>query len=348
MANERVRVGIVGAGANTRARHIPGFRAIDGVEIVGVVNRTPESTKRAAREFDIPRTFEKWQDLVADDEIDAVMIGTWPNLHCEVTCAALDAGKHVLTEARMARNLEEARQMVAAAQQHPELVTQIVPSPFGLTCGPFVEALVRDRFLGELREVVVLGADDIFWDYSSPLHWRQDREISGLNVLALGILHESVLRWTPPPVRVFAQSTIFEPQRPNLNTSEYADVTVPDSVQVVTQLEGGARGLYHISGITLFGPGKQIHLYGSRGTIRVEFEPEERVLVGHHGDATLRPVDIPEDQTGRWRVEEEFIGAIRGEEPVKLTDFSTGERYMQFVEAVARSSETGAAVDLPL
>ncbi|MBX3437088.1 MAG: Gfo/Idh/MocA family oxidoreductase [Planctomycetaceae bacterium] len=348
MSKPKVRIGIVGAGANTRARHIPGFRAIDAVEIVSVANRTPESTRRVAREFGIPKTFDRWQDLIADDQIDAVMVGTWPNLHCEVTCAALAAGKHVLTEARMARDLAEARQMVDAAGQHPELVAQIVPSPFGLTCGPFVERLIRDRFLGELRELVVLGADDVFWDYSSPLHWRQDRAISGLNVLALGILHETALRWSPPPVRVFAQATLFEPQRPNLQTSEYSDATVPDSVQILTQLEGGGRGIYHVSGITLFGPGKQIHLYGSRGTIRVEFEPEERVLVGHHGDATLRPVVLPEAETGRWRVEEEFINAIRGEEQVSLTTFAMGERYMQFIEAVARSSASDAAVDLPL
>lgn len=348
MSKQKIRIGIVGAGANTRARHIPGFREIDGVELVAVANRTPESTRRVSREFDIPRTFTRWEDLVADDEIDAVVIGTWPNLHCAVTCAALATGKHVLTEARMARNLAEARTMLAAAQAHPELVAQIVPSPFGLTCGPFVEKLIRDRFLGELRELVVFGADDVFWDYSSPLHWRQDREISGLNVLALGILHETALRWAPPPVRVFAQTTIFEPQRPNLQTSEYSEVTVPDSVQVVTQMEGGARGMYHISGVALFGPGKQIHLYGSRGTVHIEFEPEERVLVGHHGDATLRPVVIPEEFTGTWRVEEEFIGAIRGEESVRLTDFARGELYMQFVEAVSRSAELGAAVDLPL
>ncbi len=348
MAKQKVRIGIVGAGANTRARHIPGFRAIEDVEIVSVANRTPESSKRVSREFDISNTFDDWRELVADDRIDAVMIGTWPDLHCEVTCAALAAGKHVLCEARMARNLEEARKMKAASEAHPELVAQIVPSPFGLACGPFVKSLIRDRFVGELRELVVLGADDIFWDYSSPLHWRQDQQISGQNILALGILHETALRWTPPPVRVFAQSTIFEPERPNLQTSEYSAVSVPDSVQIVTQLEGGARGMYHISGITLFGPGKQIHLYGSRGTIRVEFEPEERVLVGHHGDATMRPVEIPEEQTGRWRVEEEFVAAIRQEEPVTLTDFATGETYMQFVEAVARSSASGVPVELPL
>ncbi len=346
MSAQRVRVGIVGAGANTRTRHIPGFQAIDGVEITGVCNRTPESTKRVAREFKIARQYDDWQQLIAADDVDAVMIGTWPNLHCEITCAALEAGKHVLTEARMARNLDEAKQMLAASKAHPDLIAQIVPSPYGLTCGPMIKQLIRDLFLGDLRELIVLGADDVFWDYSVPMHWRQDREMSGLNVLAMGILHETVLRWVPPPVRVFAQSTTFEPQRPNLQTSEYSEVTVPDSVQVVTELEGGGRGMYHISGISLFGPGKQIHLYGSRGTIKVEFEPEERVFAGHHGDATLKALEIPQEVAGRWRVEEEFIAAIRGEGKVELTGFAAGVKYMEFVEAVARSSEQGVPVTL--
>ena len=255
MSEQPVRVGIVGAGANTRARHIPGFRAIDGVTITGVCNRTPESTKRVAREFQIPQQYADWKELIAADDVDAVMIGTWPNMHCEITCAALEAGKHVLTEARMARNLDEAKQMLAASEAHADRVAQIVPSPYGLTCGPFVEQLIGDMFIGELRELVVLGADDVFWDYSIPLHWRQDREISGLNVLAMGILHETALRWAPPPTRVFAQSKTFEPQRPNLQTSEYSDVTVPDSVQIVTELKGGGRGMYHMSGVALFGPG---------------------------------------------------------------------------------------------
>ena len=69
--------------------------------------------------------------------------------------------------------------------------------------------------------------------------------------------------------RVFAQSNCFEPQRPIPNAAGMVEVTVPDSVQIVTMIDGGARGLYHISGITLYGPEKQIHLYGSRGTINL-------------------------------------------------------------------------------
>ena len=105
MAVEKIRIGIIGAGANTRLRHIPGFRELENVEIVGVVNRTPQSTARVAQDFEIPRQFSDWRQLVESPDIDAVMIGAWPNLHAGATVAALEAGKHVLCEARMARNL---------------------------------------------------------------------------------------------------------------------------------------------------------------------------------------------------------------------------------------------------
>jgi len=348
MAADRIRIGIVGAGANTRLRHLPGFRAIPGVEAVGVANRTPASTARVAQEFGIPKQFADWRSLVESKDIDAVMIGTWPNLHCEVTLAALAAGKHVLTEARMARDLTEARKMLAAAKAHPKLVTQVVPSPFGLQCGAAVKRLLDSHYLGSLREVVVIGADDQFWDYSKPLHWRQNPEISGKNVLTLGILHETVSRWVPSVEQVFAQSTVFEALRPVPEEARNVEVTIPDSVHIVARLEGGARSIYHMSGVALFGPGKQIHLYGSRGTIRVHFGDRERVMIGHSGESAMHEAEIPKELESRWRVEEEFVNAIRGVEPVKLNDFETGVRYMEFTEAVARSAEKNAPVSLPL
>src|SRR5204862_3607041 len=147
-----LRIGLVGAGANTRSRHIPGLRAIADVDIVAVCNRRPESTAAAAREFGIARTFERWEDLVADEGIDAVVIGTWPYLHCPITLAALEAGKHVLCEARMAMNAAEAHEMLKAAQANPNLVAQLVPSPFGLKGDALVQELIAGGFLGEVRE----------------------------------------------------------------------------------------------------------------------------------------------------------------------------------------------------
>ena len=60
--------------------------------------------------------------------------------------------------------------------------------------------------------------------------------------------------------------------------------------------------------------------------------------------ATPEPVEIPAGERGAWRVEEAFIGAIRGVEPVTLNDFATGVAYMAFTDAVHASAETGARV----
>ena len=344
-----IRVGLIGAGNNTKARHIPGLQAIEGVQIVGIANSSEESTNAVADEFDIPQRFATWQELIASSEIDAVVIGTWPNLHCEITCAALEAGKHVLTEARMARDLAEAKQMLDTSRRKPELIAQVVPSPFGLVSRQAVTGLIKGHFLGDLREVVVLGANDQFWDYSVPIHPRQDAEVSGKNILALGILHETLMRWVPDPVQVFAQTELFEPTRPAPEESEFVEVTVPDSVQILAELKGGVRCMYHLSGVILFGPGMQIHLYGSRGTIKIEFvDGVEKVWHGRAGDESLQLLEIPDEELGAWRVEQDFIEAIRGEKKVELTDFKTGVKYMEFVEAVSRSDEANAPVTLPL
>ncbi len=345
-----VRIGLIGAGRNTCLKHIPGFREIADVELVSVCNSRPESTAQVAAKFQIPRTAETWQQVVDDPEVDAVVIGTWPNLHCEIACAALEAGKHVLTEARMARDLNEARQMQACAEKHSDQVAMVVPSPLGLRHGDYIRELIDHRFLGELREVVVAGADDSFWDTSQFLHPRQDETLSGTHVLSLGILHETLSRWIPRTSRVMAQATLFEPERPVEGEPELAKVTVPDHLAVLTQIEGGARGIYHISAVTMFGPGHHIHLYGSEGAIKIQFDPKsdcETVQCGRLGDDQLTDLELKPEQLGRWQVEADFIAAIRGEQPVKINDFRTALEYMAFTEAVHESWTAGKAVDVP-
>jgi predicted dehydrogenase len=335
---KKLRIGIVGLGANTRSRHVPGLRACEGVEIAGVCNRSPESTAAAAAEFGIERTYSDWRQLIAAPDLDAVVIGTWPYLHCPITLAALAAGKHVLTEARMAMDAQQARQMLDASRQHPGLVTQIVPSPLGLRAHAHVRQLLAEGYLGQLREVVVLGVNSAVADAATPFHWRQDASLSGLNMLALGILHETLIRWIPDPIAVKAQTQIFTPERLD-NQGRSRRVDTPDSVQVLTELPGGARGIYHLSGAVHFGPGMQIHLYGSEGTLKYDLGPADCLYGARHEEPALRPIEIPLDQQGGWRVEKEFVQAIRGEGIVEMTDFATGVRYMEFTEAVATSAK---------
>ena len=341
-----LRIGVVGLGGNTRLRHVPGLVACPDVRIDAVANRRPESTAAVAREFGIPRTYEHWQELVADPALDAVVIGTWPYLHAPITVAALAAGKHVLCEARMAMYVAEARQMLAASRARPDLVCQIVPSPLGLAVDRTVRDLLAGGYLGKLREAVIISTTDAFADAESPLHWRQVAELSGVNMLTLGIAQEALARWVAQPVRVLAQVTAFTPDRLDPATGVRRKVGTPDSVQVLATLADGARAIYHVSGVTRFGPGAQIHLYGSEGTLKIELMPNERILGARRGDAELREIVVPPEKLGGWRVEADFVDSIRLRKPVEFTSFPAGLRYMEFTEAVARSAATGAAVSI--
>jgi predicted dehydrogenase len=347
MSSGELKIGIIGAGQISRKRHLPGFAAIPGVRVVGVCNLRRESTTRVAREFNIPKVYGSWETLVEDDEIEAVVIGTWPYLHCPATLAALGAGKHVLTQARMAMNAREAQRMLDSALEHPTLTTMIVPSPYGLTGDAFVRSLIEGGYVGTIREIHVHGFSGELADPATPLGWRQMTKYSGFNMLTLGILYETALRWTPPANRVSAFASRQIPNRLDPETGKEVKVGSPDSVQVLTSHEGGAVGSYRLSGVVWHDSRMGIAIYGSEGTLIYDLGRDE-IIGGRRKDAGLQVLPVPEKLRGGWRVEADFIAAIHQVRPVTHTDFATGVRYMQFTEAVARSSRHQHPVLLPL
>ncbi len=337
-----IRIGIVGAGGNTRSRHIPGLKAQKGVEIVSVCNRSPESTERVAREFSIPRTYRSWQDLVESSEIDAVVIGTWPYLHCPVTLAALDCNLHVLTEARMAMNAQEAHLMHEESLEHPNLVTQIVPAPFTLRVDRTVQKLLTEGYLGEIYAISLVANASVFADLNSLLHWRQDRDLSGLNVLTLGIWYESLHRWVGEATRVTAMTRVMVKTR-NSTEGELRAISVPDHVDALAEMACGAQAHFQMSTVTGLARGPEVWIYGREATLLYD-AGKDKLFGGKRGSQELQEVQVPPELAGGWRVEEEFINAIRGREAVKFTTFADGVKYMQFTEAVACSVAGGQTV----
>ncbi len=347
MSSGRLRIGIIGAGKIAHTRHLPGFLALPGVRIVAVCNQHRESSARVAREFNIPKIHGTWENLIEDDEVDAVVIAAWPYLHCPVTLAALDAGKHVLTQARMAMNAREAQRMYDHAAELPKLTTMVVPSPYGLTGDAFMQSLIKSGYLGTLRELHVDGLTSDLAAPHTPLSWRQTTKYSGFNMLTLGILYETVLRWVSPANRVLAYASKLIAKRFDPEVGAPARVGTPDSVQVLTTQEDGSCGVYRFSGIVRHGTNMGLTLYGSEGTLRYDFVRDE-ILGARVGESELAPLPIPEELRGGWQVESDFVAAIRGERAVTRTDFATGVKYMQFTEAVARSSRHQQPVTLPL
>ena len=344
MEDSIIRLGLIGAGANTRLRHIPGFREQRGVEIVAVANRSRESGQRIASEYEIPKVYDNWLELIEDDNIDAICVGTWPYMHRNIVLAALEADKHVLTEARMATTAQEAHDMLDASRQFPHLVTQIVPSPFTFKIDNLLQEKIAEGYLGDLLSVSLQSLTG-FADIYGPMHWRNDRDLSGYNILNMGIWYEAMIRWAGRATRVMAMTKTNVSQR----LDEQGDpvfITIPDQVDVLADLSNGAQANLRFSAVSGLSPGNDLWLYGSEGTIRVD--SALNVYGGRRGDSQLSEIPNPESRQAVWRVEEEFCNAIRGQEKVTRTPFDIGVHYMEFTEAVTRSAQLGEAVSLPL
>ncbi len=298
-----------------------------------------------ADEFNIPRAYGSWRELLDDDSIDAVLIGTWPYMHSTLTLAALEKGKHVLTQARMANTAQEARDMLAASQRHPDLVCQLVPTSTSYRIDNVLKRMIGDGYLAEVLSVELQRLQTGFADFGGDLDWRHDRGFSGYNILNIGSSYESMLRWLGRGNRVMAMSKVHVPYRRNAS-GEPTSVTIPGHVDILYELANGAQVHMRASETTGLSTGNQTWIYGSEGTIYVD--RRQNVFAGRRGDSELSEVPNPQRDQAYSRVEEEFINAIRGLEEVTMVPFETGVHYMEWTEAVSRSSLTGEAVYLPL
>jgi len=339
-----IRVGIIGAGKNTRDRHIPGLRAIENVEIVSVTNSSPASSRRASEALNIPKVYDNWRDLVYADDTNAIVIGTWPYLHHPITLTALDAGKHVMVEARMAMNATEAHEMATAAAQHPELITQIVPSPMTLHLDNTIKRLLADNYLGDVIAVEVHTGGN-FPDFEGALHWRHDRKLSGMNIMSLGIWYEALMRWLGPATSVMAMGQTVVKRRTN-GAGQQVTVRIPDYLNVMGEMACGAQLHMRLSTVTgLEQTQDSATLFGTQGTLQIR---GGKLYGGQRGDGQVTEINIPDDEKQGWRVEEEFVNAIRGHEAISHTTFTDGVMYMEFTEAVHRSMASRSAISLPL
>ncbi len=352
---DRIRIGFIGAGAICRTRHVPGLRAVPGVELAGVVNSTHESSARAAAEYGIARTYPTPEALIASDEIDAVWIGTQPYLHRPYAVAALEAGKHVFCQARMALDYADARRMYDAWKL-TDRTAMLCPPPHYMRGDRVIRRLLAEHYVGDIFHVNVRSFIEDYADPHAPVHWRQIAAISGVNTMHLGMNLEVVHRWVGTLSRVSADALTLIPSRPAAQTNQGTGQTTverPDSVAVAGRLAGGGLLSASFCGVGRFGAEpNMIEIYGSEGTIRylsgTDAPGSGTILIGKRTDAQLHECPISPDEEMHWTAEADFIHAIREGRTDPEPSFLDGLQYMEVTDAIFQSVTSGRSVSLPL
>lgn len=341
--SDTVRLGIIGAGSYTRSRMLPNFLNIPGVHVAAVANRSVESARKVTEKFHIADALDDWRALLERDDIDAVLIGTPPYAHREIAVAAMDAGKHVLCQTRMATTLEEARAMSRKATETGRRAALVRPSRY-ITAGRFLKHLLETGYAGNVRQVFCYRLIPDYADPSAPLGRRQDAELYGeTNCLYLGYCWDVLRDWFGEPKRVLAHAVNFTPRRPAGPDGPLVDVRTPEAVTAIAEMESGASVTSVQSGLAHFGVDR-IEVYGDRGTLVYEAD-SDRLLGARAGSENLAPLDVPPEFADSWTVERDFIRMVRGEIEQMFLTFEAGVENMAYLDACHRSALEGRWVD---
>lgn len=262
---DKVRYGIVGIGKQGSFYASGIFKKmkslIPGAELTAVCDISAERRDWARKNLPGVQVYEKYQDLFASGLIDAVMIETPHYLHPEIGIAALDAGLHVLCDKPAGVYTAQVRELIAAADRHPELLFGMM---FNQRTNPLyirAKELIDSGTLGELKRIVWIITDwyrpKAYYDQGG---WRGTWDGEGGGVLLNQCPHQlDLFTWLAGlPVSVTATTS-----------TRGRDISVENDVTAYCRFANGATGVFITS--THDAPGtNRLEITGDGGKVVIE------------------------------------------------------------------------------
>jgi len=362
----KIGVGIIGTGrwANT---HATACNANPHAEIVGLAEIKEGAAELFANRHGIDAPiFSDYRELLALNGLDAVIITTPNNVHAPISIAAAEAGKHILCQKPMATKLADAEAMVAAVKKAGvKSMVAYTKRFFGST--RFLHDLLQREDLGRVYHVRAIYFQSWLSNPAAPSVWRLQREITGTGVLGdLGSHITDLAQFLVGDdiIRVYGMMKTFVTQRPNaIDPQGRETVDVDDAVMFGVEFKNGAMGVFQASRNATGRPDHWcIEIDAENGAVIYDNKAvgadisqitrvDHRVQLSlHQGPARYAGwVELP--TPNRYGGNEHqnqidhFVECIQsGQTPVP--SFADGLKTERVMDAVVRSSRTGAAVNL--
>ena len=334
---DRLRVGLVGAGGITRA-HIPGYRlCADRAEVTAIADARAEAAAAARDALGGGTVFADWRDLLERGQVDAVDICLPHDLHAPAAIAAAEAGKHVLVEKPIARNLDEADAMVDAAER-AGVVLMVCHDRRYHPAFARIKALLDEGVIGR---PLCLRLDHNQYIRLQPEHWIFQKERLGGGAVMSCLTHQfDLMRWYGGDIARVGGLSLTLPDRME------GEIIGMAPLRFASGALGDAVINWHMQGRGL--PGglwyELIWLSGTEGNLH----NWDGIHLLRYGGRAERYETIPaEEGTGHPRAIAHFVDCAR-EGRTPLTNGREGRAALEIAIAAYRSEETGRFVDLPL
>ncbi|QGH33472.1 gfo/Idh/MocA family oxidoreductase [Gracilibacillus salitolerans] len=344
-----LKVGVIGVGSISEF-HIKPYLESEQVELVALCDSNQNRLNEKGKLYGVTQLYSDYQQLLQNDEINAVSICTWNNTHAIIAIAALEAGKHVLVEKPLSMTTEEALAIEAAVKKSGK----VLQVGFVRRHGDNVKLLKTFIDNNQLGEIYYAKASCLR-RLGNPGGWFSDSSKSGGGPLIdLGV-HMIDICWymmgKPRPISVSGNTYSKLGNRSNIqNLSFYKaadyDPTlndVEDLTNALIRFENGASLFVDVS-FTLQAQKDELNvkLYGDKGG--AEIEPE-LALVTEKNNTILNVT--PQVDTLTFDVHKAFVNEINhfvscckdGKETI--APVADGVQVMKMLNAVYESAKSG-------
>jgi UDP-N-acetyl-2-amino-2-deoxyglucuronate dehydrogenase len=333
-----VRYAIIGAGV-IGPTHAKALAEVKGAKLVAVCDKELDRAEKLAKEYGV-RAVQELADILSDKDIDAVSICTPSGMHGEMVIAALEAGKHVLTEKPMEITVEKCNAMIAAWEKSGKKFTCIFQNRWASDA----QKLKKLRDEGRFGTLALANAVVPWWrtqEYYDAGGWRGTWQWDGGGALMNQSIHTiDLLQWIAGPVAEISAHYAVRGHK-----IETEDVAV-----AALKFEDGALGT--IIGTTCAWPGfpVRVELFGSNGTAILErgdlkvlrFKDEAKAqgggaaVAGDGGAADPTAIGLK----GHAAQIQDFIDAIL-EDRMPAIDPREGKNAVAIIRAIYESSNNG-------
>lgn len=364
--------------------HAEALKRLSGIEVIGIQGSTPDKSKRAADQWDLPKAYHNWEALLADDEVDAVHITTPNRLHYPQSVSALEAGKHVMCEKPLAMTTEESSELVRLAKASG----RVTGVNYNIRFYPLNLVAKERARSGELGDVhSIFGSYQQDWLlYDTDYNWRVLAEEQG----ALRSVADIGTHWidlvqnitSQKVTSLFANLHTLHPvrQRPKGEVETFSgklggdaptepvEITTDDFGCLLMRFDGGACGTMFVTQVT---PGRKnclrYEIAGSKAAVEFNSEEPNQLWIGYREKANeilLKDPSLSGDLARRFTnypgghaegFQDTFKMCFRafydyiesgGTGIPEFATFEEGHHEIALCEAVSESAKTQSWVDL--
>jgi predicted dehydrogenase len=364
---DKIRVGIVGAtvtvgGSGWGAHaHVPALHALPDYELWAVCTAHEDTAKASADTFGAELAFHNFETMLAEPDIDLVVVCVRVPGHYDLVMQALQAGKAVFCEWPLGRNVAEAEQMASLAAQR-SLRTAVGLQARSDATNMYARELIQQGYVGKVLSANLTYINPAVTQRGEGRIWQGQRS-NGANTLTISAGHaiDALCFMLGEFEEISARLATTIPEWHNTDTGAMVTVDSPDWINVSGRLVGsGAQVAFLVATVPANPSGNRLEIHGTEGTLVIsggsansgpnqlrgargsdalaEMEPPEPFRLAPVGTPAGPPRNVAQAYA---RFARAFTDGVQYQ-----PDFAHAVKRHKLIDAIERSSVEGRAIRL--